>query len=188
MNARSGLSLLELLIALALLALIATGLSGALSFAVSVYDRARPDTFQSDQIALKTRLRSWLSNASSPSEVTPYPVSFVGTTEQLEFTTTQTKGFASEAAALRVLVENAFGDLVVTVSEMDDEGNVFSVHAGIVAVYVDPVFSYYDHRASELVWDEDWSDPARLPDLVRIVAKNGNDQKWSTFVVKLILN
>ncbi|WP_037317595.1 prepilin-type N-terminal cleavage/methylation domain-containing protein [Ruegeria halocynthiae] len=188
MNARSGLSLFELLIALALLALIAVGLSGSLSFAVSVYDRARLDPKQSAQVALKARLRSWLSNANSPSGITPYPIEFVGEANRLEFTTTHTKGFAPEAAALRVLVENDADNLMMTIAEMDDDGTVLTIHSATVAEGINPVFSYFEAHPDDPAWGGTWSDVARLPTLVRIESANGDAVNWNTFVARPLLN
>ncbi|WP_170328190.1 prepilin-type N-terminal cleavage/methylation domain-containing protein [Ruegeria arenilitoris] len=188
MNARSGLSLFELLIALALLALIAVGLTGAVSFAVSVYDRARLDPEHYEQIALKTRLRSWLSNASPASGITPYPVNFVGEVRRLEFTTTHSKGFASEAAALRVLVENNAGNLVVIASGMDDDGDLLAVHTATIATGIDPVFSYFDAQSENPAWAAEWVNVARLPDLVRIESTKGAPSNWHTLIVKPLLN
>lgn len=188
MNARSGLSLFELLIALALLALIAVGLAGAVSFAVSVYDRARLDPEHHEQIALKTRLRSWLSNASPPSGITPYPVEFVGEARRVEFTTTHSKEFASEAAALRVLVENDAGNLVVIASEMSDDGDILAVHTATLATGIDPMFSYFDAQSENPAWGAEWANAARLPDLVRIESTKGDPSNWHTLIVRPLLD
>lgn len=187
MNARSGLSLFELLIALALLALIAVGLSGALSFAVAVYDRAHLDPKQYEQIALKARLRSWLSNATPPTGIAPYPVDFFGAATRLEFTTTYAKGFAPNAAALRVLVEIDGSDLLITITEMDDDGQTLAAHKGIVAQGINPKFSFFEARTDERVWDETWSDASKLPDLVRIEATRNDNANWHTFIVRPLL-
>ncbi|WP_170574693.1 prepilin-type N-terminal cleavage/methylation domain-containing protein [Ruegeria atlantica] len=187
MNARSGLSLFELLIALALLALIAIGLSGALSFAVAVYDRVRLDPQQYEQVALKARLRSWLANATPPTGIAPYPVEFVGAATRLEFTTTHAKGFALEAAALRVLVESDGGDLLITITEMDDDGETLATHTEIVAQDISPALSFFDSHLDDSAWGGTWSDASRLPDLVRIQATKNDNANWHTFIVKPLL-
>lgn len=188
MNARSGLSLFELLIALALLALIAVGLSGALRFAVAVHDRARMDPQQYEQVALKARLRSWLANATPPTGIAPYPVEFVGAATRLEFTTTYAKGFAPDAAALRVLVESDGGDLLMTITEMDDDGETLVAHTEIVAQDINPEFSFFEAQSDRPVWVGTWSNASRLPDLLRIAGTQTVDVDWYPFIVKLELN
>ncbi|MDA7966152.1 prepilin-type N-terminal cleavage/methylation domain-containing protein [Ruegeria sp.] len=187
MNTRSGLSLFELLIALALLALIAVGLSGALGFAIAVYDRARLDPEQSERVALTARLRSWLTNAAPPAGIAPYPIDFIGDEKRLEFTTIHSKGFAPEAAALRILVENDAGNLVGTISEMNDDGEVSVVHTVIIAHDINPTFSYFEVDPDDPSWSGTWSDVARLPDLVRIEGAKGDAAAWHTFIVKPLL-
>ncbi|WP_120634200.1 prepilin-type N-terminal cleavage/methylation domain-containing protein [Ruegeria sp. EL01] len=187
MNARSGLSLFELLIALALLALIAVGLSGSLNFAVLVYSRAHIDPEIATHAAMKARVRSWLISAAPPSSITAYPTEFAGEPTRLEFTTTHTKGFAKDAAALRVSLESVSSALILTVSEIDDGGATVTTHNVTAANGMDLVFSYYDTQTEQQTWNDSWNDPSRLPDLIKIDTQDERISDWHAFIVRPVL-
>ncbi|MGC1495033.1 MAG: prepilin-type N-terminal cleavage/methylation domain-containing protein [Sulfitobacter sp.] len=187
MTPRSGLSLFELLVALALLALIATGLVGALGLAVNVWERSAAISASTEEIALRSRLRIWLRQATPTSRLAPFPVRFAGQTDGFTFVTLSETPFAPEAAALRIGVTASGNTLTLTAQAIDDDGSGLSQIDGILAENITPRFSYYSKTANPPVWQETWDDTAQLPDLVRIQAPEGSTPEWPDFVVKLLL-
>ncbi|MEQ6204729.1 prepilin-type N-terminal cleavage/methylation domain-containing protein [Sulfitobacter sp. HNIBRBA2951] len=188
MNSRSGLSLFELLVALALLAMIATGLAGALGLAVSVWDRSATISASAEEIALRSRLRIWTRQAIPPSRLTPIPAQFVGHTDGFSFFTLSETPFAPDAAALRVSVTTSGTQILMTAQSIDDEGAEVSRVEGILATGISPRLSYYSDTASPPGWQDTWEDTSRLPTLVRIEAPDGSAPDWPDFVVRLRLD
>ena len=84
---RAGLGLLEVLISLALLALIAGGLSGALGLGLRLNERSQAAVAEQDELALRARLRHWLMTAIPPERITHVPAVFEGAPDVVTFTT-----------------------------------------------------------------------------------------------------
>jgi len=185
MTSRSGLSLFELLVALALLALIATGLAGALGMAVNVWDRSANLVASAEEVALRSRLRIWLRNATPPTRLTPFPAKFIGSPDGLSFVTLSDTPFSPEAAALRVTVTASGRSLSLTAQSIDDEGATISNIEGILAEDISPRFSYYAPDTDPPDWQDTWENTAHLPALVRIEAPEGSVPEWPDFVVRL---
>ena len=187
MNARSGLSLFELLVALALLALITAGLAGALGMAVRVWDRAAGLYALSEEIALRGRLRSWLEQATPPTRLTPFPAGLTGSADGLSFVTLAETPFAPDAAALRVTVSREGDRLTLLAETLDDEGTTLSRIEGPLARGIAPRFAYYDDMAQPPAWRDSWENTDTLPALVRITAEEGSTPDWPDFVVRPVL-
>ncbi len=187
MNSRSGLSLFELLVALALLALIATGLAGALGLAVNVWDRSTTLSTSAEEVALRSRLRIWTRQAIPPSRLTPFPAQFVGNTDGFSFVTLSETPFAPDAAALRVSVAVSGTQMSLTAQSIDDEGAEIRRIEGLLATEITPRFSYYADTDELPNWRDTWEDTSHLPTLVRIEAAEGSTPDWPDFVVRLVL-
>jgi prepilin-type N-terminal cleavage/methylation domain-containing protein len=122
MTRRAGLSLFELLIALALLALLSAGLAGALDMTLRLHDRVRATPEASEAAGLRIRLRNWLAAPVSPQRIVPYPTDLIAREDRLEFTTTHARDFAPGAAALRIVLTPQGQDLTMAITALDDDG------------------------------------------------------------------
>lgn len=182
---RSGMSLLELLLALALLAVIAGGLAGALGLGLRLHDRSLALPKTSDAIALRIRLRSLLAAAVPPSQLAGFPVGLDGRPDGFAFTTFAATGAFPEAAALRVEVRADAGSLRLGIAAMDDAGAALSTDDRLLAEELSGLsFGYFDARSDPPAWRHDWTDESRLPDLVRIEADPGGEPDWPEFTVR----
>lgn len=188
MNTRSGLSILELLIGLAVLALIAGGLSGAMGLGARVWDHSRGLSNLEEPLILRQRLRSWLSQANPPSHLTVFPSEFSGTLQNLHFVTFAQTPFAPEAAALKVHVELRETTLELRLEYLDDEGLVLKTDTRQLAQNVTDVrMSYFDAKERDAGWKDEWDDRPRLPDLIRIEVGEGSNPDWPEMIVVPIL-
>lgn len=185
MTPRAGLSLFELLIALALLALLSVGLGAALNLGAQLYARTAELGASAEEIALRTRLRRWLMAATPPSRLTPFPAGLTGSPEALSFTTLSETPFAPEAAALRVSVAVENGTLRLTAATMTDDGDTIGAYDRALATGLTGLrITYFDAAAEPPGWREAWDDASRLPDLVRIEADPGSLPAWPEFTVR----
>lgn len=180
---RHGLSLLELLVALALLALIAGGLVGAFGVGTQVFDRARSLGAHQDELAARRQLRSAVVQALPPTRITPFPNSFQGAPDRLQFVTLKDAPYAPDAAAMRFDVVWSGDVLALTVQTLDDTGAtrqewVHTLSSGVQ----DVSFEFLDTVSDVPEWKPFWSDRADLPTLVRITG-NGGTPRWVEFTV-----
>ena len=183
---KAGLSLFELLIALALLAAISTALAASMGFAVRIYDRTEKIDADDTPVAARLHLRHWITMATPPALLTPFPSGFKGDSASLSFTTLAPVGFAPDAAAMRVAVSQAEGDLVMALEPMDDDGTPLSRLSVVLAEDASALaIDYFDISADPPNWRGDW--PAGTPSLpaaIRITLDEGSTPDWPDFIVR----
>lgn len=185
MNLRSGLSLFELLISLALLALLSVGLAAALNVGVQLYARTTSIDDSSEEIALRSRLRHWLTLATPPNVLAPFAPGLVGTSSEFEFVTLAETAFAPEAAGLRVSVTTETGRLKLVVMTLDDHGEALRSYENTLARDASGArFTYFNMQDDPPAWGDTWDDTTRLPDLVRIEIDAGSTPQWPEFTVR----
>ncbi len=182
-GSRAGLSLLELLVALSLLALIAAGLAGAFGVGVQVFDRAQDLDTHHEELSARRQLRSALAQALPASRITPFPNSFLGTADSMTFTSLQETPFASQASALRIEVFWTASTLAMTVDAIADDGTVQDRWDHVLSRNItDVAFSYLDSSGDTARWQSIWNGRADLPALIRITGTGGAPE-WVDFVV-----
>lgn len=180
---RAGLSLLELLVALALLAVITSGLAGAFGIGTQVFDRAQSLGAQQEEVAARRQLRSALMQALPIARITPFPNSFVGASDRVQFVTLKDAAFAPDAAALRFDVIWSGTTLSMTVEAIDDTGAVLEQWSHILSRDVrDVSFQFLDTSGETPEWTPFWSNRPDLPGLVRITGAGGSP-RWVDFAV-----
>lgn len=183
MNSRSGLSLFELLVSIALLALIVSGLAGSMDMTMRVYERTKQMPPTTADAALRKRLRFWLNNATPPARLASFPVDFVGTETTLQFTTLNAKSFVPEAAALRITVQVNADTIDMTVAALADDGTKLLSIEEKLAQNITPSLSYYSKNSDSPGWKSAWNIEAILPDLVSITVPAHQQEIWADFVV-----
>ncbi len=183
---RRGLSILELLIALALLAVISAALATTTNFGVQLFNRTEELSSDSAEIALRVRLRRWMETAVGPELIAGFPATFSGTHDGMQFLTLAPAPFAPESAALRVILTTQTDSLNLQVDEIDDNGAVLTSHSRVLATGIRNVsFSYYSTDPDTPGWHDTWAADTALPVLVRITADQGSTPSWPEFIVRL---
>ena len=185
---QSGLSLFELLIALALLAFIAVALASSFSLGSRLFVKSTQIAALSDEYALRSRLRGWLTSATPPSLLAGFSLNFEGQSDGLTFVTLTPTPFAPDAAGLSVSVKSTGNTLTLTAITFDDDGKELSQYTGLLAGNAPDIrFSYYLSTGETPGWQNEWTKTARLPDLVRITMGEGSQPEWPEFTVKLLM-
>ncbi|MEP6016984.1 MAG: hypothetical protein ABJ251_00675 [Paracoccaceae bacterium] len=186
MGSKSGLSLFETLVSLALLSFLAVGLSASLGLGVRTLDRVKANTNFSQELALRGQLRNWLATAVPPQRLTRIETTLGGQPDRLEFVTFAPTGFNPQAAALSVIIEIEADLISMTLEALDDEGSPTESSQSILATgVVNGQISYFDAAADPPSWRSDWTEETRIPSLVRIEADNGSEPEWTEFTVRL---
>lgn len=187
-NKRSGMTLLEVLVSLALVAVIAVGIASSTNLGVQVLDRTDRLDQTNPQIALRTRLRHWLSTATPPSVLASFDTRLTGDATSMTFTTLSPTRFAEESAALQVNVFVAGNDLRLLLTSVDDAGMPIATYERVLAEDLANLsISYYTDDPEGYGWRGTWDDPNKLPVLVRIVADEASTPEWPEFTVRLTL-
>lgn len=183
-TAKSGLSLLELLLALALLAVIAAGLVGTVGLGIRLNDRTSALAEEHDPLAARRLLRALLQSALPPDRITPFDPAFQGGANGFAFVSLAGRSLAPDAAAIRVAVTVQGTDLVMTVDTIPDKGQGRTVLTTLLAARTEGVaISYFDGLADPPGWSESWDFDTRLPDLVRVEIPEGSKPDWPEFTV-----
>lgn len=187
-RSNSGLSLFELLVALALLALIAAGLASAISLGVRLHARTNSLAEHSNEIAHRIRLRSLLEQATSPNLLASFPVSFTGTNTRLEFTTLAMPQVFPQSAAIRISVFEENQTLKAELVAMDDNGTPLETISADLAHNAQGLsITYFDASSESPGWKDSWGQKESLPQLVKIELDEGSNPDWPEFTVKLML-
>ncbi len=124
---RTGLSLFEALIALALLALLAGTLGRAMGLGLRLWDRTSAAETALDPLGARVQLRRVLTRALPPNRIVPFASDFAGSADGFAFTTLSTRTLAPNAAALRVTVRSEDGRLTMDIAALDDTGSATPV-------------------------------------------------------------
>jgi general secretion pathway protein J len=193
-----GFTLIELSVALVLLALISSVLYGSLSLAGSSWNRGEAKAEQSDAMRLTEGFLRRTLTSQHPlrmHKAVSQPLYFQGTHDSLAYAAALTGragagmyyfrvAVAANGDNSRLILSRVIPDYAAT--QLPEFGNDFSVLAdGISEVR----FSYFgrDAGASNLVsptWRDSWDDPQRLPDLITVDVIPARGTPWPTLVVE----
>lgn len=167
MRQRLGLTLLELLISLLLLAMISTAVASVTGYAVRLFDRSEGLRDRSEQMHHRTLLRGWIVRAA-PSE-------FTGTPDALTFRARSDTALAWTTGLLTVQVTAAQDGAELRVGDDADRLH-HSLHLSGTALRL----SYFGPLGGETGWHDSWSGQDTLPLLIRI---SGTDPAlWPDFI------
>ena len=181
-----GLSLMELLIAIAILMFIAIGLAGAMGMSMEVFSRTENLSQSRTEIAHRIRLRSFLTNAIPPSQLTKYKKQFEGTSDSLVFFSLTETPFEPAAVASMVEITTDATVLRFALTTIDKNGEPIKKTTHNLTTNIEDLkIGYYGTFEGDTAWHSEWRDPHRLPLLVRVTAHAGSLPEWPDFIVRL---
>jgi len=194
-----GFTLIELSIALVLLALMASTLYGSLSLAGTSWDRGEAKAQQTGEMRLTEDFLRRTLTAQHPlrlQKVVEKPLYFVGTRDSLAYAAALPgragAGMYYFRAAVTPNGETSRLTLSRVIPDYAAQG-VPDFGGADSSVLADNIrearFAYFgrDPGAAELVnptWRDRWDDPQRLPDLIRVDVTAANGTSWPTLFVE----
>ena len=193
-----GFTLVELSVAIVLLALMASVLYGALSLAGTSWDRGEAKAQQTSEMRLTESFLRRTLTAQHPlrfKKVVGKPLYFVGTGDSLSYAAALPGRAGAGMYFFKIAVTPNGDSSRLTLARLipdyaatspPDFGSDFSVLADGIA---EARFGYFgrDAGAPDVVtptWRDRWDDPQRLPDLIRIDVKPIRGVPWPTLIVE----
>ncbi|WP_189368205.1 prepilin-type N-terminal cleavage/methylation domain-containing protein [Tateyamaria omphalii] len=169
-RARSGFTLLELLISLLLLAMISAAVASVTGYAVRLFDRSDDLQRQSEQLHHRALLRDWIVRAD------PDALSrFAGTADELTFQARSDTALAWNTGHL--IIQVASGEDGTDLRLLDDEN---ASRETLPLSSSNLQLSYYGMQAGQAGWHDSWIEQGALPILIRI---SGSDaREWPDFI------
>ncbi len=193
-----GFTLIELTVALLLMALIASLLYGTLSLAGTSWNRGEAKAQQSSEMRLTEGFLRRTLGAQHPlrmHKAVSQPLYFAGTRDTLAYAAALTGRAGAGMYYFRVAVTPNGESSRLTLArvipdyeatQLPEFGDDFSVLADDIA---EVRFGYFgrDPGASNLVtptWRDHWDDPQRLPDLISVDVTPVRGTPWPTLLVE----
>ena len=194
----SGFTLVELSVALVLLALMGSVLYGSLSLAGTSWDRGEAKVQQTSEMRLTEDFLRRTLTSQHPlrlQKVPEKPLYFAGTNDTLAYAAALPGRAGAGMYYFRVAVTPNGDSSRLTLARVIPDyaatsvpnfGDDFSVLADRIA---EVRFSYFGRDAGAAVtmaptWRDRWDDPQRLPDLIRIDVKPAIGGPWPTLVIE----
>lgn len=168
-NPRSGVSLLETLIALLVMAMVAALLSAGFGSGARYLTRSQASSLLVEQAVARHELRIWLEYALEGPVPDDDRTIWTGTSDNLAFLTVPQDGFFWPGKATQVLLAAADPTaraVGVAPARMSEQERVLRLAPEGVRLR----FRYWGKPSSEELpnWQDSWSADAGLPGLVRI--------------------
>ena len=198
-SAQRGFTLIELSVALVLLALISSVLYGSLSLAGTSWDRGEAKSQQTGEMRLTEDFLRRTLIAQHPMrlhKIPDQPLYFSGSSDSLAYAAALPGRAGSgmyyfkiavtqNGDASRLTLTRVIPDYAAT-AVPDFGGADFSVLAERIA---EVRFGYLGRDAGAAAtmaptWRDRWDDPQRLPDLIRLDVKPVTGPAWPTLVVE----
>ena len=177
----SGITLFEMLVALALVGLMATFIANAMSITIATDRYIDRLEVRHHAIGARARLRSILARAETQ------PLPFSGTEKRFQFSTDvglSTNTHRKPAFCVVVLLEGGLEVTLYEDAQLKEE--ISSDKISISDAQVE--FAYFDPRSSPQIWQNTWTYSDRMPMLVSISPVDGKmTAEWPPFIVRLQL-
>jgi general secretion pathway protein J len=185
----AGFTLLELLVAMAVLSLLSLVMMGGLKFGARVWERAQGTSDESDAVTTAEAFIRHQLVAAYPQWHDTGPdkphILFAGDQHGVTFLAPRPEQFGTGTDLQFALLRSSAGDLDVT--WQPQEAGALPTHTVLLRNISAVEFSYYGPPPGGNVpkWFDSWSNRARLPDLIRIrVAFQPKDRRvWPELVV-----
>ena len=189
-NPRSGFTVLEMLVSMALMAMIAATLATTVSQGARVWERSKALPDMDSEILLRMELRDWLRHLKSPRLPLGHRQVFDGTAQTFSFLTTaylHALPLDAEAEITIAIVETGFdtGDVKLTITGLDRARKpAFTEERVLVEGLTNPRLEYYlpTRRNVPGEWRDYWNARRDAPALVAI-RSDGDQTLWPDLVV-----
>lgn len=182
MTRRSGFTVLEQLVSLALLSVLAIGLTGALQFGVRLHSRAKTITENGDILTGRGQFRRLLERASTSASLDHESIEFVGDEHSVSFVTRNRLDFATGIGPMHVYTSVKGEDLQFTIESIGMDTETQSKHSTILSKDSgEPRFRYFDGK----IWLNEWKDREDLPRLVSMKFEDSETNRQPDFFVEL---
>lgn len=186
---RAGLTLLELLIALALMSLIAALLLSSLSTSARVWERAQGLNAADSKLVLRQQLRAWIANMKPHRYPYGRAQSVTGNGERLSFITAATLPGLPPRTEPRITIEiirSARGDrIAVRIEALNRGGNIVHSEERMLAEGLSrAALSYIVDAGSDAAPTDELPDGRSLPLMVKIVSSDALTV-WPPFYVAI---
>lgn len=172
-----GLTLLELLVALALLSLIGLGLTSTIGTSKRVWEQSERYSTTLEEINTRQLLKRVLERAIIE-DLDKNVGRFTGTQNTLDFKSNYTLTRSSPLNILDVTLNNSAHGMVLDIRETSSEGNEVGLYSRILRSKIASI-SYFDGRAGE------WYDVWQKTGLPRLVYFQFDDPKWPDLAIHL---
>jgi general secretion pathway protein J len=186
-----GYSLLELVIALALLGFIAVAMSGGIRFGARAWEASEAKVEAAERVQGAQNLLRTLLQRAMPRELDPsFAVDldlFRGTASALSFTATAPSAFGAEGLArFDLRVDGAPGAQQLVLAWQGAHSTADAKTQTLVAGADAIAISYAVRDGAGFRWTESWSDQSGAPQLVMIQAAfpPGSGRRWPPLVVR----
>ena len=184
---QSGFSLLELLVALAVLSLIAIGLSQSMDTAISIWKRSKIVQLNQQPLALRGQLRRWLELAAPSERNFPYDTSFLGADKEMAFLSRAPVLFDRQVFALRIHIKGHSNAIWMTLDYLDEADQLIRSEQHLLAGNTGEIqISYFEGNNGRGEWRDEWKSPRSLPVLIKIEATE-DTLIWPEFTVTPLL-
>jgi general secretion pathway protein J len=194
-----GFTLVELMIALALMALISALLYGSLSLSANSWDRGEAKVEQVTDMRLTEEMLRQTLAAQHPlrfHKVVDQPLYFAGGADSLSFAAAMPGRAGGGMFYFRVAVAPAGDRSRLTLARVipDYSANALpdfrDAESSVLAEDIGEVkFGYFGrdpdaNDASDPTWRDRWDDPQILPQMIRIDVKPRKSEAWPTMIVE----
>lgn len=183
----TGLSLIELLVALGLLAIVLVGLLSTTQLGVSLLDRAQREHEFHNELATRVRLRGWLQRAQPARANDEYPFNFIGQAQEMSFVSLASTPYFPKAYSMKVTVRTNQEGLQLVLEGLDENGSSLQTLHRRLNLSTSFLFQYWDASETKPKWSSDWTDPGRVPNLVKITRLGDSTPYWPEFIVAPLL-
>ena len=172
-----GLTLIELLVALALLSLIGLGLTSTIGTSKRVWEQSERYGVTLEEVNTRQLLKRVLENAFIE-ETDNADDKFAGAQNALDFKSTHTLSRLSPLNTLKVAIYDNADGLVLDINEINRETGEIMHHSRFLRSKIASV-SYYDHSLDQ------WLDSWHKMGLPRLVYFQFEDVNWPDLAVHL---
>ena len=186
-NRQSGFTLLELLIALGLLAMIAAALASSIGLGARLWERSKAYPVRDDEILLRAELRQWIEAMKPPTRAVGMKQSAAGTAQSFSFLTTALPPVFPGGSETRVTISLKGGqkasDLIVLLEAIAADGRVVAMDRRILLQDIPAGRLRYFARGENGnpgTWQESWKPGRVLPALIAIEIDT-HPHRWPPF-------